>query len=273
MSIKMWAYKNGSQGAKDLAAALGIRLLKKQGSKWAPKANDAIINWGCIEPFPKQGGVYVNMPHQVHMATNKLKTQRAFEGKDFCIPFTTSRVEAENWIKQGSTVVCRQKLAGHSGEGIVIAESLEELVQAPMYTLYVKKTQEYRIHVFNGEIIDVQRKARKGDVPDEEVNWKVRNLDGGFIFARNGVVAPAEVLRASVDAIDALGLNNGAVDVGYHKKEGTFVYEVNTACGLAGSTLHTYAKAYAKLLNIPEHRLNLPEIEGGYIPMAEQPDF
>ena len=41
-------------------------------------------------------------------------------------------------------------------------------------------------HEIYGEVIDVRRKALKNGVPKEHVNWKIRNLDGGFIFAKEG---------------------------------------------------------------------------------------
>ncbi|MNJ09659.1 hypothetical protein D3C77_38070 [compost metagenome] len=108
------------------------------------------------------------------------------------------------------------------------------------------KKEEYRIHVFNGEVVDVQRKARKKDVPDDQVNWKVRNLANGFIFARGEEAlgnVPQDVLDQAVKAVAALGLDFGAADVVYNDKQGkAYCLEVNTAPGLSGSTLDGYVK-------------------------------
>ncbi len=275
MAIKMHAYKNGSESAKALRDALGIKMLLQKGGKWHGKQGDKVINWGSSTAHPNLGAAsYVNTPEAVRRAANKLITQQRFDATPamaaYTLPFTTERITANEWIERGNTVVCRQKLTGNSGEGIVIAEKAEDLVDAPLYTLYKKKKDEYRVHVFDGEIIDVQRKARKREVEDENVNWKVRNLDGGFIFARNDVVAPLPVRQAAIEAVKALGLVHGAVDIG-HGRHGTFVYEVNTACGLAGSTLVTYAKAFANYLNIDEKNLKLTaEQVANYVPMNEE---
>lgn len=276
MAIKLHAYKNGSESAKLLRDALGIKMLLPAGKgKWKGKAGDKLINWGCSTPHPNKNlATYVNTPEAVRSAANKLITQQRFDATpamaEHTLPWTTERVTAHQWIENGDTVVCRQKLTGNSGEGIVIAEKVEDLVDAPLYTLYKKKKDEFRVHVFDGEIIDVQRKARKHEVEDDKVNWKVRNLDGGFIFARNNVIAPMPVRKAAIEAVKALGLVHGAVDIG-HGRHGTYVYEVNTACGLAGSTLVTYAKAFAKHLGMDEANLKLTKEQlDNYVPMNEE---
>lgn len=276
MAIKLHAYKNGSESAKLLRDALGIKMLLPNGKgKWKGKAGDKLINWGCSTPHPNKGlATYVNTPEAVRSAANKLITQQRFDATpamaNHTLPWTTERITAHQWIENGDTVVCRQKLTGNSGEGIVIAEKVEDLVEAPLYTLYKKKKDEFRVHVFDGEIIDVQRKARKHEVEDDKVNWKVRNLDGGFIFARNNVIAPMPVRKAAIEAVKALGLVHGAVDIG-HGRHGTYVYEVNTACGLAGSTLVTYAKAFAKYLGMDEDKLKLTKEQlDNYVPMNEE---
>lgn len=280
----MHAYKNGSESAKALRDALGIKMLLPAGKgKWKGKAGDTVINWGSSAIHPNLGQAqYVNIPLAVGNASNKLFTQREFakvpEMNQFILPWTTDKEVAKQWMEenigngQPQIVVARQKLTGNSGEGIVLCqrgEGEQGLVDAPLYTKYMQKKDEYRIHVFDGEIIDVQRKARKKEVEDVDVNWKVRNLDGGFIFARNDVVAPVIVRQAAVEAVKALGLVHGAVDVG-HGRHGTYVYEVNTACGLAGSTLVTYAKAFAKYLGMDEKDLKLTKEQlDNYVPMHE----
>lgn len=240
MNTKMMTYNMGSQSAKDLSAALGIKRLKKEGR--AVKATN-IINWGCSGFYRavEYAERILNHPDAVAKAVNKLEAFRAFHDKVVCPDWTIDRETASWWLEQGFTVVARQKLTGHSGEGIVIIEPTDELIDAPLYTKYVKKQDEYRLHVFGDKVFFRQRKARKNDVPDDQVNWKVRNLDGGFIFANQNIECdPAWELNA-VNAVKALGLDFGAVDLIVNKK-GSYVLEVNTACGLAGTTLEKYAE-------------------------------
>jgi hypothetical protein len=247
-------YNKGSKSAKELAQGLGIKRIKQKNSKFKGTANKTVINWGSSAPTADFGdAVVINRPHNVGLATNKLRTMQVLEDHNVSTPpYTTSKAEAELWLLGGAKVFCRTKLQGHSGEGIVIAETHNELVPAPLYTNWIRIGQEYRVHVFRGEVLDVQRKARKKDVPDDDVNWKIRNLKGGFIFARDDVNPPEDVLKQAIDAVNALGLDFGAVDIITNKFDMDndvkgYVLEVNTACGLMGTTLEKYINKFGEL--------------------------
>ena len=146
-------------------------------------------------------------------------------------------------------IVCRTVLAGHSGEGIVMAATRDDLVNAPLYVQYIKKQDEYRIHVGrrNGEsiIISQQRKARRMEVRDDDVNWQVRNHANGFVYVRGDCNPPRAVLDAAKTALEASGLDFGAVDVIYNaRQERAYVLEINTAPGLEGTTVEDYARFF-----------------------------
>lgn len=247
MTIAIYPYTNGSKSAKALKEGLGCRLLKREG----PRRKAAIIiNWGSSNIERELVGEVINNPNCVRVASNKLMTFRRFADAVIPVPtveWTTDIKGAAEWMNQGHNVVVRHKLTGHSGEGleiIDIAEGPGGIIPAPLYTKYTKKTQEYRIHVFRGEVIFRQRKARKKDVPDDQVNWQVRNLAGGFIFANQDLEVPAAVEQAAIAAVNALGLDFGAADVGCNKEGQAVVYEVNTACGLEGENLASYVKKF-----------------------------
>jgi D-alanine-D-alanine ligase-like ATP-grasp enzyme len=144
-------------------------------------------------------------------------------------------------------IVCRTVLAGHSGDGIVIADNRAELVAASLYVKYVKKRDEYRIHVGRrgGEsiIISVQQKLRSREA--EVVDTRVRNHDNGYIFARNNVNPPAAVIEGAKRALEASGLDFGAVDVIWNAHYGrAYVLEINTSPGLEGTTVEDYARFF-----------------------------
>lgn len=253
--MKIYAYNQGSASAKALAEALGIKRVKHDGRVIKV---DTLINWGA-SVFKRAVGFdrILNCPDAVKKAANKLETFKALAEAEVSKPLcTTDREIAEIWIAdEGHAVVCRTVLNGHSGEGIVIAETVEQLVDAPLYTRYIKKKEEYRIHVFRNPENDeegdpvydaffIQRKARKKEVPDEEVNWKVRNLAGGFIFANKDVEVADEAKQEAVKAVNALGLDFGAVDIIQGTDGKFYVLEVNTACGLEGTTLEKYVAKF-----------------------------
>lgn len=259
MTFRILPYRAGSRGASSLANALpGGRCLRLRGSTWRPRRDDIVINWGNTDlGIVRQ---YVNGPARVlngmdlRGATNKLAFFRAMQaaGCGDIIPefWDNARDIPDAAFNGDGAIVCRTVLAGHSGDGIVIATNRAELVPAPLYVKYIKKQQEYRIHVGmrRGEtsIIAVQRKARRNDNPNP--NWQIRNHQNGFVFVREGVeVSPGFAVsqRAAEMAFTQSGLDFGAVDVIWNaRQERAYVLEINTAPGLEGQTVNDYARFF-----------------------------
>ena len=256
MKLYIYSHNPHSEGAKALSQALNVKRIKHGNSKFRGGMGKAIINWGA-GTLPDQVmacQTILNKPHAIRNASNKLKSFELFQQAGVSIPqFFTRYEDAREYLEAGqgnTSIVCRTKLNGHSGDGIIISDNNDALVPAPLYTAYVKKQEEYRYHVFMGQVVDIQRKARKRDVPDDAVNWKVRNLDGGFIFAREGVVESPVASEEAVKAVAALGLDFGAVDLIYNAREDKYyVLEVNSAPGLAGTTLDGYKQRFEEVFN------------------------
>jgi glutathione synthase/RimK-type ligase-like ATP-grasp enzyme len=250
-------YKTGSLSAKSLARALNCKRLKREQSRYVNQPHHVVINWGASSmptSFLVGRGTLLNRMEAVRLAADKLKAFLTLSQNNTITipPFTTTKSEALTWIEQGSKVVARTSLRGHSGAGIVMLTSIDSLeeVNAPLYVKYIKKQQEYRVHVFNGKVIDVQRKMRNRSIPDDEVNWEVRNHCNGFIFGRDGVELPSTATDMCIATVACLGLDFGAVDLIYNERADTYyVLEVNTACGLTGTTLEKYTDAIEEYAN------------------------
>jgi hypothetical protein len=194
-------------------------------------------------------------------------------------------------LRDGATVLERHVVNGNSGKGIVVVEPEGgELAIAPLYTYYIRKKSEWRVHIFQGSVVDVQRKARRKDVPDDQINWKVRNYDNGFIFARGEEMGevPRSVIWAATNAMAALDLDFGAVDVIYNEKnKSAYALEVNSAPGLQGETLSGYVRRFQRFggrevggfdeFAVPEPIIRIPdrfaELKGGYRPPAFDIDY
>lgn len=247
--MHIYPYKANSGSVKRLKEALGAVQLKREGRDIAV---DTLINWGCHRinrtiMFKN----LLNYPANVSVAGNKLKTFKALDGHVGIPEWTESAVEALKWLAEGVTVIARHNLTGNSGDGIEVMETYAEWrdhKHAPLYTKYARQEQEYRVHVFQGKPIFLQRKARKKAVPDDQVNWKIRNHANGFIFAHKDVVVPQEVQDEAVKAVDILGLDFGAVDVALGKDLQVYVFEVNTAPGIEATCLEAYVKAFKELM-------------------------
>lgn len=252
-------YKQGSRSARSLAQGLNGLQLRLEGSRFQPRVDDVIINWGNTNPPPHPIPIgplnqrqyeYLNDHTDIVRASNKLRFFQLLTAAN------CGDIIPQWWYDRALIpddafpVVCRTILNGHSGRGIVIANTRDELVPAPLYTKYVKKQSEFRIHLGrraddNFDVIAAQQKRRSRDVPDEQVNWQVRNHQNGFIYARENVVVPAAVGDAALRAFEATGLDFGAVDVIYNEREGrAYVLEINTAPGLEGQTLTDYVNFF-----------------------------
>lgn len=257
----IYSYKMGSRSASALSDAIDARIIKHDRSRFRGAAGKTVVNWGASElPEEVRKCRVLNPAAKVAVAANKLSTFRSLTAAGVSIPqFTTSRDEAINWIEQGRTVVARRVLTGHSGAGIEILQKGLDFVDAPLYTRYIPKTAEYRVHVMKDragrhQVIDVQRKVKD---PERDVtDWKVRSHGNGFIFIRNDDrgrsykdVCEAQVRNQALTAMGALGqdfgglgLDFGGVDVIFNSKSATaYVLEVNCACGLEGQSVEIYA--------------------------------
>lgn len=220
-----------------------------------PKARNVVINWGLSAPpsWHTDGcpARIVNPFEKVAVAANKLSTFNALKAAgDVPIPdFTTDRAVALEWVRSGVLVVGRTKLNGHSGAGIILAAREEDVPEAcPLYVKYLKKKQEYRVHVAFGKVIDVQAKRKRTDY-DGDVDYAVRNHHTGWVYCRENVEVSEPLTAAAVHAVAALGLDFGAVDIIYNQHHNTFtVLEVNTAPGLEGTSVENYAQTFYEAL-------------------------
>lgn len=246
--LRLYQYKNGSKSAKALADELGIKRLKREGSKFVPKIGRTILNWGATTlPDKFIGAKIINHPEDVARASNKLSFFRSMRDTGVrVVPWADNVADAEKFILDGHDVVCRTILNGHSGNGIVIVDTVNDLEVTPakLYTQYKKKQSEWRIHIAFGKVFDIQRKVLGADAP-EEINWRVRNHAGGFIYQRKDLDVPEDVLHQALECMTASLLDFGAVDVLWNEHEQkAYVLEINTAPGLEGESVIKYGDVF-----------------------------
>lgn len=268
--VRIFPYKMGSKGASVLAEALraaNVRTIKIYPDRnYKPKPQDLVVNWGngrvpqwdSINQFSSQGqggrfdwdGGALNAPPFVAHASNKLHAFERLRDAGVSIPeFTTDKEVANGWIEKGSIVVGRESLTGHSGHGIRLygGDFIHTLGDLPLYVRYIKKKAEFRVHVFRGEVIDVQQKRRRKGI--EDVDKFIRSHDRGWVFCREDLDVPESVQSAAVSAINSLRLDFGAVDVIYNQHYNrAYVLEINTAPGLEGETVTKYVNKIKELV-------------------------
>lgn len=255
----IYSWNPNSEGAKTLKDAMGIKRIKNEGSKFKGAANKVVINWGSSQvPDEVLKCKVINHPKKVAITSDKLKFfKHIYDPLDnaFIPDFTSSYEEALAWVGAKYWVCARTILNGHSGAGIVLMhkDNPQDFVKAPLYVKYIPKNEEYRVHVIYGKVVDVQRKTlskEKGEAAKEagEINWKIRNLNNGFIYQRANINPSKSVYDVAIKTVGLCGLDFGAVDIVVHKATGDpYVLEINSAPGLQGQTVESYAKALGKM--------------------------
>lgn len=251
----IYPYNMGSRTAGELADSLPGSRRVYPDRNYRPYPSHLIINWGCSRwPDWNEDPItpsWLNKPHNVEYATNKLSALEILEDNEIPIPaFTSNGGEAYEW---DSGVMVRRVLTSHSGRGALYVNKddrellIGSLSGAPLYTKYIKKSSEYRVHVFQGSVIDQQQKRlREGS---EGNDFQIRSFDNGWVFCRDNVNLGDNALSLAVRSVAALGLDFGAVDIVFNSHYNEyFVLEVNTAPGLVGATLDSYSNAIRGIL-------------------------
>lgn len=220
-----------SKSAKRLAAALSEKFGYHVFRGYEPKATKDNIVYGDQK--------------------DKLTQYNYFLDNGLNFPsFTTSKELTQNLMKDKmvDSMVCRTLLRAKSGKGIVIADTVEQLVDAPVYVAYQKKTNEYRIQFFKGELVCVREKRlRKGYEKPEGRDGRVRSHDNGYVFCEPLEPLPEEAIDMARKASKVTGSDFAGVDIAFHKpSKYWFMLEVNSAPGMEGLTIEQYTSAIVK---------------------------
>lgn len=246
MSVKFNSYNDGKT-VKALSERLGWRLLKRKDSKFSPSEKDLIINWGASKLYvDRKTARVLNAPEKLDKTINKLFFFRyATTSPELNVPtFFTDKATARRFLDQNpdALLVARTILTGHEGNGIVLCGSKDDLPDCKLYTVYVKKKAEYRVHIFNGAVIDVIQKKRKRS---SEGDSRIRNTANGYVFCRLDIYTPPGVLSQASISMKHFGLDFGAADVLWNEhQQNAYVLEINSAPGLEGTTLDKYVEAF-----------------------------
>lgn len=268
MSLYVYPYNQGSASAASIATALGaVRIIPDAArSRFKGSLDKTVINWGSTRVIPSvlDAGRILNKPESVALAANKktfFQCLRSSVWADYIPLCWYTKIAAQDAMQRGYKMCARTVLNGHSGNGLVIVEPDDwaNLPDAELYTAYVKKRDEFRVHVVGDKVISLQRKGLRAEFRDNpDINWEIRNLANGFVFTRSDVNIPDAAKRLCIGVIKTLGLDFGAVDLVYNAYRDAYrVLEVNTAPGLAGTTIEEYKAGLLEYLQQPAVNPNL----------------
>jgi len=260
--VYFWRYSAFSRGPRLLADpnALGVKVIKFDESKFQGAPNKLVINWGSKETSEEVSKCQViNKPNLVSVNSDKLEFfKRMKQNEGVRIPeFTTDKETAFAWVAEGKEVLGRTLLNSSGGKGIVFMDDIQKFSSSKLWTVYKKKKEEYRVHIVRGSIILVQKKVlRQTDeagnaIVKDNIDFRIRNHANGFIFQRENLNPPADVITQAQRAFTVTGLDFGAFDIIYNEHEDqAYVLEVNTAPGIEGSTVQDYTAAFKEHFSI-----------------------
>jgi len=223
-----------------------IILVSPNSKTYQGRWTDYVINWGYSNQPEYLYSSTLNWFFDIANAVDKLETFKLLKEYDVqSVEWTEDMKTALAWQEQGDTVIGRKTLTGYGGAGILIFNKETPLTHCKLYTKYKKKKNEYRVHVFKGEVIDITQKKKKTDATN--LNTKIRNYHNGWVYCRSDIFIPLGIGELAINAMKALCLGHGAVDIIWNEKEDKcYVLEINTAPGLVGTTLDKYAQAFSK---------------------------
>ena len=218
---------------------VGSKFAKALQADIKRKVDHKVVRVGVVKPGRKNFIV-------TQRVLNKVEQFHVFNNKGISCPSHTTTVQAAREL-ECKTLFARTIINGTNGRGIIEFErSSTEYPRAPLYTEYIPKKAEYRVHVFNGEVIDTQQKKKKRGFDDER-NTRIRNVDNGYVYCRDGINPPDGLATLAINAVNACNYQYGAVDIIWNQqKDKCFVLEVNSRPGLMGTTLEKYSDAIIK---------------------------
>lgn len=227
-------YSNAtSTTGRELLAKLKEEGCQLEGGMNEPKTKlDTLIRWGATKLVGKPTKV-LNTAKAIGLASNKLEALRTLKDNDIRVP--------KVFMPSGTIEfpVLGRKVHHIGGNDIVLCLQKKDIPEAQRlgctyFTQYIPKTREYRVHVYEGQVIKTsEKKLTDPKLCKDPWIW---NYDEGYTYM-SVKEKPVPTVRASaIAAVECLGLTFGAVDVIVGDDNKAYVLEVNTAPGLQTDT-------------------------------------
>lgn len=197
-----------------------------------------VVRWGSS--MGEDTDLVLNKATAVAKAANKLESLKIMKEAGVDVPrFSISPTDF------GDDAVCLGRTIFHRGgtDINVLQEYHTDAIYSDYFTEYIPAVQEFRLHMFRGELIGAQVKKFEGE--GEEAEVPIRNHSNGYVFVPFMHSRPHQRrIDTAGAAIEALGLDFGAVDLLVSADDRSIVLEVNTAPGLSSDrTLEAYTEA------------------------------
>lgn len=280
MKYFVYPYTQGSKSAKALAEALDGKRILREGSNYKyNKMEHILINWGASDCPYNQA-----LNYKIGAVVDKREFFKRLKGTGITPQYATTLFDAVTTLP--FPIFCRKKATGHDGEGIVIADKPNQLVECSLYVEGIVGKNEYRVHVgrqYDGKvaIIGAQKKvskAKTAEMTNIPADPRIRCGDTtGFVWTVSGqpVQLPTKVAEVAIKVMEKFPeLTFGGFDIIESTGGNAYVLEVNSAPMATPETTVKYAEFFREyanqfeLANLPK-KVEAPVIKA--VPVASTP--
>lgn len=261
--VFLWYSWSTDVTGKELARELGISCGKRPPKDYIP---DLFICWGAntnikskLNPkkiikvtYPKDA-FYFNHPDKIEVNRNKYEAMKILKEDKVSIPKFFHRDTITQAVDTGKICfpIVGRKYVHQGGSGFYLSLCKKDLKHslnqdAKYFMEYIKNDREFRVHIFDGEVIKVQEKVQEKEDADK---W-IRSNNRGWKFSirNNWDTLPKEVLDEAIDSVDSLELDFGAVDIIYSDDKKAYVIEVNSGPSLNDNGIQLYIEHFKKFI-------------------------
>lgn len=267
-------YHGGYETGRNLSG----ELTKKMGSNFRAikslasirkrfKKGDSLIRWGTTRRrerdnlFSRNGGMVLNSAESILRNTNKLNSLYLFRKAGLNI----SKIWTDKHSIDIFPVLGRDK--NHTGgKDIVIIEGsslkkyndYSKIPNKDFYVEFLRSKTEYRVHVFNEEVIRVTKKVFRGHDKDGayvEEKGVIKNDTFGWGHSHIELDEVSDDIKdASIKATKAIGLNFAAIDLLVGSSDGKpYILEANSSPRLNTIGLEIYVDKISELFKNKIH--------------------
>ena len=197
-----------------------------------PMRYDVIFRWGSSLPLGQAPKV-INRRQAILNSSIKVNMLKLFKHYNVCMPAFYLNTEFSLITK--FPVIVRYK-SHTQGSGFYVCNNREELMRynTPDYHAleYIEKVKEYRVFLWKGTVLEVNRKTREdedGAIPERDK--LIRNFKHGWWFKVVKYYDP-KIETEAIKALNAVSLDFGAVDLCIDINNNVKIFEINSAPGL-----------------------------------------
>ena len=194
-----------------------------------------LIRWGATANIPRKPKRVVNSMKAIQAASNKREALELMRKAGISVPIVLTAGE----VKLEHLPVLGRKDKHVGANDIFLCMQMRDVERAKAigcthFSKYIPTKAEYRAHVFGDSVIKVSQKILTDQ--DAATQPWIRNLAAGYTFRQPELRLSGAARGLAIDAVNALGLHFGAVDIIIGDDDQAYVLEVNTAPGLQTDT-------------------------------------